>query len=704
MFLQILSVTSFSFAFGMQSSLMPNIVCILLSVMCTCVSAGPSARDRITELWRDLANERWTTTQSYWPKRIFPPFTWTEHRGVYASYVHQNYVGGASDTAARNLIAIPDTNAFVTLFVSEVLLDVSEFDPQRFRDVDDLLLSSIDAVSSFQDRNLPPGTPTYMFWPQTSFAANGTTTYRAFSENVEVPVGLLQRGARGVQSICTSLGLKDMAGKALMVHDFVTMLQSSFGIPPDADDTGCALALGAKLHALRHRVPKSWALWSARNVQFESTLSALVEYAYRPFDKGDGWAALIDPRSYFWMHPYLKRLDRQRPRRSTGNATSGAEPVRFVSTWLQNIAGLRRWSKRHVAMPFGVNNVDASVAANALYGVVSGLVHDTGTFAPLFGGAVQAMLLDTARLVAYVIDEDLLNAAEPLVLLYYPSKLNLYWFVARILKVLADPAAARVLAIFASVAELQRVLRTSMANAGTAQILRLASVPDGGEGDVAFWDGFLGDADTRVTATVQLHEDRVYSTAVAANALLDTFTAPAARGTDAKRLRWKPGTPAEVKATTAKAVRWLARHSKRYAPENTFFSASMKGRVSPMNYPANVLQRVNGTAMPCRGPRSIQFADAGDFIVGVAGLMADAEFESQKRKPCAGERVPRQSYDLNAATFPYWSSPALTYAVELHVLVKYANLEAGGDEGVKKMRGPISGVVDQWAGESSSRP
>ena len=82
-------------------------------------------------------------------------------------------------------------------------------------------------------------------------------------------------------------------------------------------------------------------------------------------------------------------------------------------------------------MPFRTNNVDASVSANFLFGlcyqVIQGEVHLTDE--------LTQMMKDTSNLIEYTI-RHLITKRPDLVLVYYPSKYDFYWFVARIVQLL----------------------------------------------------------------------------------------------------------------------------------------------------------------------------------------------------------------------------------------------------------------------------
>lgn len=83
-------------------------------------------------------------------------------------------------------------------------------------------------------------------------------------------------------------------------------------------------------------------------------------------------------------------------------------------------------------------------------------------------------------------------------------------------------------------------------------------------------------------------EDRLFSTSMAINALIDTWTTTLSNNSS-KRL-WIGQTPPEVKTSVIRAVNWLNHFILRedYLPENAFFSGSVKGANDlPFAYPAN---------------------------------------------------------------------------------------------------------------------
>ena len=82
-------------------------------------------------------------------------------------------------------------------------------------------------------------------------------------------------------------------------------------------------------------------------------------------------------------------------------------------------------------MPFKVNNVDATVAANFLFGLCYQLIMKEVVLNP----DLEQMMLDTTDLLVFTVTE-MLKERPTLILVYYPSKFDFYWFVSRIVHLL----------------------------------------------------------------------------------------------------------------------------------------------------------------------------------------------------------------------------------------------------------------------------
>ena len=79
------------------------------------------------------------------------------------------------------------------------------------------------------------------------------------------------------------------------------LVKDVFHIPSDFDDTGCALALGARILKNKDIIPTVNSIWTSTiNQNIKAVLEAAVKYAYQPFaSKENISSSLIDPRTYF---------------------------------------------------------------------------------------------------------------------------------------------------------------------------------------------------------------------------------------------------------------------------------------------------------------------------------------------------------------------------------------------------------------------
>ena len=103
--------------------------------------------------------------------------------GVYPCNIRLNFNGDASSALLRDNVGVFDNNAFVTLWVSTILLEVEQFfniGPQPSRDQ---LYRSIEAVSTYHDHNRPQEDGVLVFWPQKLNSSTGL--YYCDPENLE---------------------------------------------------------------------------------------------------------------------------------------------------------------------------------------------------------------------------------------------------------------------------------------------------------------------------------------------------------------------------------------------------------------------------------------------------------------------------------------------------------------------------------------
>lgn len=453
-------------------------------------------------------------------------------------------------------------------------------------------------------------------------------------------------------------GFKDLAG---MVNGTVSTLNtyiSAFHIPGDFDDTSVNLALGVQLS--RSSFAKAvFPIWSKAFYDFEGLAAAWISYAYNPLSTEPNSNNMIDPRTYFWLRGFLD-----------SEVSKGTKSLLLIPTWAMNLTEDVANYKDGDKMPFNANNVDASVAANGIFGLtlaaLNGFTGSPGSVPNWFSPGLQQLYGDTSRMLAWTINSDVLGFRPDLALLYYPPIYDFYWFVARTVHELSSVTSYP----FPEMAASGGLLTDAMMNAGTDQILRRANTTESGG---VFWDDFLGNNDKIHGKPLNRGEDRIFSTAVACSALIDTWTVPIA---GVCQRSWRRGTPGNVQSVIKGAIGWLSEFtlSGKFALENAFFAGSMKSmEQGPWFFPANKIERLDGTPVSPTNSSGI----SGALIDSVQGYIPPAQYDTWLQQKWFGRMTPQKftGYNAPGSQFPYWSSPTFTKSLVMLALAKYDAIE-----------------------------
>lgn len=568
---------------------------------------------------------------------------WVYQRGVYPSYIRNNLNGGPESEILRDKIAIPDNNAFVTLWVSIILLEAARV-KNAPAPTDQQLHLALEALHSYHDNNSPAGDGTMVFWPQ-SYNSSSKLWYAS-------PVNIARLGHDAedmfnfVHKVLDDLHLEAVWKKIFEEEDtMISDMIDAHYIPPDFDDNSVNIGLGSLLSSYeRTKIP--FQIWKGNNTNFTQVFRALKKYAYRPFTSGE--TAIIDPRTYFYLRDYLHAVEKEQ------------YPVAFVPTWAHTIT---EDNKTHFscAMPFHVNNVDLTVGANVIYSITATYLTELADTKEWFDEDVQMIYENTTNLLAWAVHHNF-SGRPDFALTYYPSIYNFYWFTSRSLNLLqAYSSNGRSLPhpVLASVmATLSAALRGNV----TADLLRRANTDKEG---LIYFEDFLGNADKNILGEPVKHgEDRVCSTAMAINTLLYT---------------WMDGevfissVPEAVKEVVRNASLWLARNIKKMKPYNVVFSGSVKlVEDLPFFYPANVMMFLNGSAVPKDAMPS------PDMVYAVRALIPEEEYAADLKKKHFGQTTPIDFVGYNSGSFPFWSSEPFTYASAMLSLAQYRALVASG--------------------------
>ena len=576
------------------------------------------------------------------------PYHFRLRKGLYASDIKINFEGSPAMRDVRHGFGIPDNNVFTTLWVLQMLLEAQAIvgDAATVVAKDDVQLAGEMALT-FQNRNLGNESSVFVFWPQAFNASSGL--WDCSPTNIIELCTAEGTFASYVHAVLDDLGLQSLWNAIEGELTMPAMFLSAFRIPNDYDDTAAGVALGTTIIDMADRFPEAAAAWTRANGARASFAAAYKKYLYTATSTLLDNRA-IDPRSYFLLDQYF-----------ASDAQAADRPL--FTTWLMSIAENRVQFSGGVAMPFNVNNIDASVNANAVFGLAKAFLSDAGRGQPTdwFDADLQAAVVGACKYVAWILDDNQLAKRPDLVLTYYPPKYNLYWSIGRTLAAL-DGAPDGVGDANGTWATVRSTWQASMEQAGTTQLLASVTTCSA---TACMWDDFLGHADTPSPS----YDDRLYSTAVAATSLLATWTDVSGP----QQWAFRSDAPQTVVDAVAGAAAFLKAEilGERFRPDNAFFSGSVKDDTDqPFTYPQNYDEYLNGTSVAPTDPDAI----TDDLIMAMEGKVPHADYQQWLTKSWWGmgpaPTGPFQGYANS--TMPYWSSPALTYATTLRFLAQVA--------------------------------
>lgn len=253
----------------------------------------------------------------------------------------------------------------------------------------------------------------------------------------------------------------------------------AFYIPPDFDDMSVNIGLGTMLSAYTNPIP--FQRWKGNSTNFTHVFQSLKKYAYRPFSSGE--AAIIDPRTYFYMREYLYYVQKKQ------------YPAAFATTWVHFTSEDYK-TRFSFSMPFHVNNIDLTVGANVVYGITSSILSQLTDPRDWFDEDIQMIYENTTNLIAWMIQRNF-SGRPDIALTYYPSVYNFYWFTSRSLNILQTYASAYSLP-YPVLGRMMETLSAVMRGNVTSDLMKRAVTDKDG---LVYFEDFLGNNDKDIFGT-----------------------------------------------------------------------------------------------------------------------------------------------------------------------------------------------------------
>lgn len=618
-------------------------------------------------------------------KPTLPLPTWAEKVGLYRSDIRLNFAGNPvlKELRSGSVVYVYDNDMFSTGWIVTCLLEASLYG-KGAPDLDsDRLQLALEAIGSFNNKNDENASKslTRTFWPQFFNKTNGNWFQQPINiEHVAEVLKIFDDAIpfKQFEEILKSLGLNKLAKLVEQIAsaaDIDTLLDA-FHIPPDFDDTYLNLGLGATLNKLNNKYPLAYKSWLFNNSDFEHLINVTSKYAYRPFDD-DLNKNTIDPRTYYYARKFIQ------------DAYINNEPISIITTWVQNIEEQRGLKRDKVSMPFNVNNVDVTVAANAIYGISSASIQNINNFGTLFlqSSDMQQIYLNTTKFIAHAINTNF-SGRPDLAQVYYPSRYNFLWYTSRTLFLLDtefekydqmtklnDPKNKEYLKHFRALEDIFNEARSYLNETfqNTVTQYLLANRKDGETENETYFCDFLGADDTNILGQKKpSNDDCLFSTAQAVNILLATWTT---HSKVSNKLVWKANVSQQVTEMLDHSVNWLKRNAlgDKFKPMNVFFSGSVKTfNTLPFLFPTTITQYLNGTNA---SPNDIPNSDFEKIILGVEGSIEEKTYQELLRENHFNLGPTQIDFNgYNSGAFPFWSSEPYTHAVTLLALSQYNNL------------------------------
>eukprot|EP01133_Synstelium_polycarpum_P009146 gene9146-10731_t len=573
--------------------------------------------------------------------------------GKIPNEVHLNFCGNIEKTEIRREFAIPDSNMFVTSFVVYTLLQSQKMGTIQ-PDVE-VIDSAVEAITTYSDKNGVSGHGIYNFWPQVFNETSGF--YVSYPTNLNGLIDMFGGLQAAVDFIADLLKEYKVVTDMAFIERVLQQILAIFHIPPDADDTGGALALGRLIKEFESTYPQAAATWASNNSDVGATIAGYQAFAYRPFaDTID--ANGIDPRTYYALQEFLQLW----------TTDMGRSPSSLVlpGTWFLNISSQVN-TFPDLQMPFNVNNVDFSVAMNSLFGIASA-AYDATNSSDILTPDVSDMLTSITLLIEWSVNSGMVYNRTDITLLYYPSVYGFSWFIARTVFFLQEYSLAKALP-----APLDFVLDTlsslSEGNVTTQLLARMEK--DGNTG--VYWDDFLGQDDTLFGEPIRYGDDRFFSSSLALNTLFDTWTLPVAQQPGARQ--WKANTPSTIRSAIHLASAYINANILNHPEQtfNSFFSGSLKGMSTfAIFYPSNYCYLINGTQCDPHISNPSEY----EMIAAMSGVVSEATYQELVKEKWVNESTPTNWISYNPSPFPFWSSKPLTYSLSILALSKAIILNA----------------------------
>jgi len=602
------------------------------------------------QLYRKLA-EQIQKNQHQTSKPTLPLGFHEKKKGLFAAYIYTDPFNLRQHVKRSPRLKIPDTNAFVSFWTIDLLLEAFEGNPDYLEAFH--LKDAIEHLMEFHDHTRAEDDPLFLFWKQQNL--NGKWVSNAGNLAAAYPLWkVIDKSKEKLTKPFSKQTPHEHSGGLSHPNHEPKRSSSLFCLPADFDDSALNWTLGVSLFQLRNIFPELWFVYSAKKFDFSKLARHAVEYSYRPFSDEKN-VNVIDPRSFYAMREFLWDLE---------DRGCGTSEFMLLTTWASTTSGNHEEIEHYYKIPFNVNNIDFSVSANFVYAAMKSAF--VGSFPEGVEGFPR-LIRNTVEFLVWGIKSGAVVDKPDLLLLYYPSPYLGFFFVSRTVNLLQQCQPAAEGKQMELVNQVRELLSQTARNKITAYLL--SSVQR--EGKYGFWDGSSLGEDSSLSVQ-QAGNDRKFITALSVNTLINFWTVRQ----DA-RLEWLKQTPQEVPQIVAQGVCWLREFalSKKYPDHNAFFSSSVKHPSSlPFLFPANTVERLSAPVFSGK-PSEKKVSHEGHSVFAVSGVPSREYYAQALKEKGFADVTPDRFKKCYELEFPHWSAPSVVYALICCALAKSTLLD-----------------------------
>uniref|UniRef100_A0A0B7B9L3 Uncharacterized protein n=1 Tax=Arion vulgaris TaxID=1028688 RepID=A0A0B7B9L3_9EUPU len=585
-------------------------------------------------------------------------------KGNYKSIQFMHHVSVQSGSSQKWLIFKDLQTSTIPLFITTTLLD-AYFYGSIPKPSDDQLISTLEYCYSLNDVNTPYNSSLSRYGPCVFVeelqicvpTSAGYLEIKKLQESVQdhdLDNDNIDKETM-LGKIMNTLNKKVNSGTSFDLDLFAGFFASPeiYNLITDSDGTFLWLELGSSIEMQVNEFPLVWDKWFNYKSNISVAFDALKKYAYRPFST-DPFVNTVDSGNYYYLRHFLD------------DAKAADKDVALPSAWFTN-AG----EKSHVFKGYMLHKMtyvtDLTTAADVVNSITTLVL--SGLVSPeiMKDQEVSQIYLNASALISYSIKSNFSNRPD-LALMFFPSRYMFYWTVARIVSSLNVYKIEKGFPV-----EDMELIFSNLKQAmeGEATRFIISDVKRDDDDGSLYFDDFLGNGDlTADNKPIIRGEDRIFTTAMAANALMYTWLTfdPVSR-----KSHWKNGTPESVKDIVDGCVLWLVKNTLegKFKPWNALHISQNKGRdYNSCRYPTNYFFEVPQVHV-------LQFVSLFRVIAGVQGYIPKNKYEAMLNTLQFGKPTPTVFKGFNHPDFGdklFWSSDPYTYTVTLLALSRYREI------------------------------